>query len=266
MRRALALALLVAGCGVSQDLYNARVNELGKAEADLASARARLSARDQEMSQLRRDNDRLRRELADLEESKRSLAADLKTTTRQLDELAEAHKQARARNAAYLALLEKLKSMISEGKLAVQIRKGKMIVKLADHILFDVGKTDLKPDGQEALRQVAAALREIPDRDFLVTGHTDNAIPRRHGKFESNWELSTARAVEVVKFLQSNGVDPRHLGAAGYSEFDPVADNGGDPGRAQNRRIEIVVMPNLQELPQLEERPAVTSTPARAAP
>src|SRR5258708_30195463 len=103
-----------------------------------------------------------------------------------------------------MALLGRLKAMISDGKLAVEIRKGKMIVKLSDRILFDVGQTDLKPDGQEALRQVATALREIPDRDFLVAGHTDNAVPRRHGKYASNWELSTARAVEVVKFMQAN--------------------------------------------------------------
>jgi chemotaxis protein MotB len=246
-------SLLVAGCGVSQDLYNAKVNELGKAESELQATRGKIGVRETEIAKLRKDVEQVKKERDDLEEAKRRLAADHNTTSRRLDELEEARKQAEARNAAYIALLAKLKAMISDGKLAVEIRKGKMIVKLSDRILFDVGQTDLKPDGQEALRQVATALREIPDRDFLVAGHTDNAVPRRHGKYASNWELSTARAVEVVKFMQANGVDPRHLGAAGYSEFDPLGDNDSDGTRALNRRIEIVVMPNISELPQLDD-------------
>ncbi len=260
-RKSIVFAVfLVAGCGVSQDLYNARVNELGRAEAELQHERQKTAAREAELGRLRRDNDQLKRDKDELEEAKRRIAADHNTTARRLDELEQARKQEMARTAAYMALLERLKAMISDGKLAVEKRHGKMIVKLSDKILFDAGQTDLKADGKEALRQVATALREIPDRDFLVTGHTDNAVPYRHGKFASNWELSTARAVEVVKFLQANGVDPRHLGAAGYSEFDPVADNASDGGRALNRRIEIVVMPNLQELPSLDE-PAKSSAP-----
>jgi chemotaxis protein MotB len=252
-RPAILFALAaVAGCGISQELYNARVNELSRVEADLAATRTRLGARDQEVAKLRGEQDRLRRELSQIEQSKSRLASDLKTTSRQLDELSEAHRLAKLRSAAYLALLERLRSMINDGKLAVEVRKGKMIVKLPDRILFDPGSTDLKPEGLDTLRQVASALREFPDRDFLVAGHTDNAATRRHARFASNWELSTARAVEVVKYMQSNGVDPRHLAAAGYSEFDPVAQNLSEEGRASNRRIEIVVMPALAELPQLD--------------
>jgi chemotaxis protein MotB len=89
------------------------------------------------------------------------------------------------------------------------------------------------------------------DRHFLVAGHTDN-IPIKSKKFASNWELSTARAVEVVKLLVDSGMKPSQIGAAGYAEFDPAAPNATPDGQKQNRRIEIVVEPNLSELPSLE--------------
>jgi chemotaxis protein MotB len=89
------------------------------------------------------------------------------------------------------------------------------------------------------------------DRHFLVAGHTDN-LPIHSKKFQSNWELSTQRAVEVVRLLVDNGMKPSQVGAAGYAEYDPAADNGTPDGQKQNRRIEIVVEPNLSELPSLE--------------
>jgi chemotaxis protein MotB len=95
--------------------------------------------------------------------------------------------------------------------------------------------------------QVARVLATIPGRAFQVAGHTDN-VPIDSARFPSNWELSTARAVEVVKLLVSQGVGPKTLSAAGYGEFDPVASNDAPDGRAKNRRIEITLQPNLDEL------------------
>ena len=158
---------------------------------------------------------------------------------------------AEARSKVFRDLMKRLQSMISAGKLKVEIRKGRMIVKMSDKILFDPGKTKLKEDGKEALKQLAAVLKDIGDRDFLVAGHTDN-VPIKTRKFPSNWDLSGARSVEVVKFLQNEGVDPKHLGAAGFSEHDPVGDNSLEDGRRANRRIEIVLMPNIEELPKIE--------------
>jgi chemotaxis protein MotB len=125
-----------------------------------------------------------------------------------------------------------------------------MVVELAENILFDSGKSDLKKEGQEALTEVAAVLSSIPNRDFQIAGHTDD-IPIKSAKFPSNWELSTARAVEVTRYLSTKGVDPSRLSAAGYAETQPVASNADTEGRKQNRRIEIVLMPNLDELPDL---------------
>ena len=95
-------------------------------------------------------------------------------------------------------LVEKLRSMIDAGQLKVAIRNGRMIIVLPNDVLFDSGKVDLKPAGKEALTQVANVLAGIGDRRFLVAGHTDN-VPIKTSRFPSNWELSTARAVEVAK-------------------------------------------------------------------
>jgi chemotaxis protein MotB len=92
----------------------------------------------------------------------------------------------------------------------------------------------------------------LDDRELAVAGHTDN-VPIATERFASNWELSAARAIAVVKFLIENGLKAQNLSAAGYGEFDPIADNGSTDGRARNRRIEIVLQPNIAELVQIPE-------------
>ena len=141
--------------------------------------------------------------------------------------------------------------MIDAGQLKVTIRNGRMLIVLPTDVLFDSGRTDLKPAGKTAMTQVAQALATIRDRRFLVSGHTDN-VPIKTSRFPSNWELSTARAVEVAKLLVAGGMKPDVLGAAGYAEFDPVAQNDTPQNKALNRRIEIILEPNLSDLPNLD--------------
>lgn len=243
---------MATACGVSQELYNQRTLEydrcqstLGRSQNDLTNAR---KARDE----LTREQLEMREQLAKLSADRFKLLHDSKMTEQQLEQLKRSQEQAERRGDVYRQLLQRLRGMIDSKTLAVEIRKGKMLVKLGDQVLFDPGKAELRSSGQTALRQVAAALREIPDRDFLVAGHTDNT-PIRNSPFRSNWELSAARAVTVVRFLQSEGVDPRHLAAAGFSEFDALADNEQPAERARNRRIEIVLMPRIEELPPIPQ-------------
>jgi chemotaxis protein MotB len=126
-----------------------------------------------------------------------------------------------------------------------------MLIALPNDVLFDSGRTDLKPEAKASLAKVAEVLAGISDRHFLVAGHTDN-VPIHTSRFASNWELSTERAVEVTRLLISQGMRPEVLAAAGYGEFDPVAPNDSADHRALNRRIEIVLQPNLAELPALQ--------------
>jgi chemotaxis protein MotB len=126
------------------------------------------------------------------------------------------------------------------------------VLSLHNDVLFDEGKTDLKPAGKQALTEIGQALRTVAGRSFQVAGHTDN-LPIKSKEFPSNWELSTERAVVVVKFLAAQGVNSGVLSAAGYGEFDPVAPNTDAASRSKNRRIEISLVPNIEELISLPE-------------
>ena len=117
-----------------------------------------------------------------------------------------------------------------------------MTVKMKDKILFSSGSATLGKDGKEALAAVAEVLTGLDDKVIRVEGHTDD-VPLGRGAFASNWDLSVARALAVVRFLQQAGVDPTRLAAAGYGEFQPITANDTPEGRSQNRRIEIVLAP-----------------------
>jgi chemotaxis protein MotB len=179
------------------------------------------------------------------------LAKQIADTSARLDAARKQEAAAEARAATFRGLVAKLRSMIDAGQLQVEIRHGRMIIALPNDILFDSGRTDVKADGKAALAKVAQALAAVGDRDFVVAGHTDD-VPIRTELFPSNWELSTRRAVEVVHYLVAQGMSPQALSAAGYGEYDPVAPNDTAEHRALNRRIEIVLQPNLSDLPPIE--------------
>lgn len=139
-----------------------------------------------------------------------------------------------------------MRTALQSRDVAISELKGKLTVNILDRILFDSGESTLKPEGEQVLREIAGVLTQYPKRQIHVIGHTDN-VPIRAtawSRHPSNWELSTARATAAVRFLHEKaGVDPQRLGAVGHGEFRPVADNSTIEGRAKNRRIAIVVLP-----------------------
>jgi chemotaxis protein MotB len=178
---------------------------------------------------------------------KGALAAALADTRARLEELRKLESAAEARAASFRNLVERFRSLVDAGVLKVVLRDGRMLLELANDILFDSGKAELRDVGRKTLTEVAHVLKGMPDRRFQVSGHTDN-VQIATTRFPSNWELSTARAVAVVKLLVDAGMSPRTLSAAGYGEFAPAASNDSPDGRAKNRRIEIALVPNLAEL------------------
>jgi chemotaxis protein MotB len=247
---------------VSQAEYNIRTTELEKCQAEQSRAQVELGAAQARLEDKSHDLERRDEEIARMEGDARNLARNLSATEREMDALRRARASSEQRAELYRSLVARLREPAGSGAVAVEVRKGKMLVRLGEDLLFDVGQAQLKPGGQQVLKQVALALKEVPDRDFLVAGHTDNRPPKPYG---SNWDLSTARAVAVVRFLQAEGVDPRHLAAAGYSEFDGVDDNGGTPEqRARTRRIEIIVQPRADELPSIDVGEAAAAGPTAA--
>jgi chemotaxis protein MotB len=200
------------------------------------------------------ENDQLRKELTRLGKNadsllaeKGSLARALAEAKARLDELRKAQVAADARAALFKQLALKFQKMIDAGELKISLRNGRMVLELRNDVLFDSGHTVIKPQGKLALTKIAPVLRTISDRHFQVAGDTDN-MPIVTSQFPSNWELSTRRAVEVVRFLIGQGMRPELLSAAGYGEFDQVSSNNDPEGRARNRRIEITLQPNIDEL------------------
>jgi chemotaxis protein MotB len=139
----------------------------------------------------------------------------------------------------------KMRSALESKDVTISELQGKLTVNILDRVLFDSGEAILKPEGQAVLDQVAKVLSQYPNRQIEVVGHTDN-VPIRYNPnnpFKTNWELSAGRAIAAVKYLIEKGVDSRRLGAVAYGEFHPIADNSTAEGRAKNRRIALVVMP-----------------------
>jgi len=146
----------------------------------------------------------------------------------------------------YENLLEKMEKEIQEGQIAITELKGKLTVDVVDKILFDSGKAEIKPEGLEVLGRVVDILTTTTDKVIRVEGHTDN-LPIRGNltrQYPTNWELSAARALTIVRYLESQGLDPLKLSAVAFGEHRPIADNDTPEGRAKNRRIAIVLQPD----------------------
>lgn len=261
LRRTGALVLIgavIAGaCGYSEQQMQEKIARIEELEGQLRDARAESQRLEARITALSAQNEelanRLRalgQEVEGLESERGSLRSSLEETQRALEELRSRERQQQARLATFRQMLARFQSMIDSGRLRVRIVRNRMLIELSDNILFDSGDDALKPEGRDALTQIAQVLQTIQEREFQVVGHTDN-IPIRSRRFASNWELSAARAVNVARFLIEQGMSAERLSAAGYADTQPVASNSTPEGRAQNRCIEIVLMPNLDELPDL---------------
>ena len=237
-----AVVLLVACGAVGLYAYQQKnaVNVHEKARSDVAS---QLDACNKSL-----DGEKKTREAC--EKSATDVNATLTSNKAELDELRKAKEDADKRAAVFKSITEKLKSLIDSGKLQVVMRHGRMVVKLPAGVLFASGSAELSKEGLDSVSQVARILRQFPDRQFEVAGHTDNIaiMPTAASPYRTNLELSAARAVMVAQALEKGGMSPWRLSAAGYAETQPVASNKNEAGRQENRRIEIVLVPNLSEL------------------
>jgi chemotaxis protein MotB len=273
---ALSMALGAVGCGVNEDLYNSTVKDrdaqkkkLADTQADLDQERAThkkdVASRDARVLMLSDKLTSLGQDVSRLETETGNKTGELEQAQKRIDELNKAKAQAEARAAQFRKLVTQFKALTDAGKLQVEIRENRMVVRLGDKILFDPGKTDLKPEGKDALTQVTAVLKSLPNRNFQVAGHTDN-VPIKSKRFRSNWDLSTARAVEVTNFMIGAGMEPKRLSAAGYADQSPVAPNDTTDNMAKNRRIEITLVPNLDDLPPIDDALKGDAPAAPAAP
>ncbi len=239
---------------------------------ELENTANRLSALQASLDQLRQARDS---EIAELEARVREvkdagstraklLTAELEDARRLRDqqvaaletELERAREEARKRaeeldriNRTYGELVDNLKNEIQQGEVTISRLRGRLTVNLIDRILFESGSAELNAAGLAVLAKVSDVLKQVDDRVVSVEGHTDNVpiAASSRTRFPTNWELSTARASTVVRFLTDNGVAPEKLSATGYAYHRPVAANDTPENRRLNRRIEIVLLPLLDD-------------------
>jgi chemotaxis protein MotB len=145
----------------------------------------------------------------------------------------------------YEDLLSEMKSEIAQGQIAITELKGKLTVDVVDKILFDSGQTEIRPEGLGVLKRVVEILMTVTDKVIRVEGHTDSipiggALAKR---YPTNWELSAARALNVTRYLEKEGIDPTLLSAVAFGEHQPIAENDTPEGRSRNRRIAIILLP-----------------------
>lgn len=249
------LARARAGQDTLRDEMARERSERERQEAELRAEAERLRRR---ISELEQEVDRLERlhgqaearfgeaqmEVDRLEVLLNERGTEYRRLQQRLQSLAAIEREVRERNAIYEEVIGRFRSLIDGGRLSVAIDRGRMVIELPQDILFQSGSATIGADGGQTLSEVAAVLADLEERTFQVEGHTDN-VPIATARFPSNWELSSARALSVVRLLVDNGVPPQNLSGAGYGEFQPRAANDTPESRRLNRRIEIVMLPNL---------------------
>jgi len=233
----LAVGLTVSGC-VSSGKFK-------KMEAD----------KNQEIAALQKDKATLEQQKGDLEKQKTDLeqqkgtleqqhAASQQQVSSLQQEKAALMASSQQQQKQYEALVQGLSKEVEKGQLQVKQYKNMLAVDLAEQIFFDSGRATLKKEGKEVLKKVGDALKGYENKIIRVVGHTDNVPVAKslQATFPSNWELSVARATNVVRYLQEVGVPPERMVPSGRAQYDPVAPNDTPEGRQKNRRIEIMLI------------------------
>ena len=263
-------AALLSGCLVAESRYLKKVEEsdiltaelgalnkkyeqltadntaLKQAHQKLQADAAGLAKDKQELEQvLKAKSDTLSQNVSDLRQKVAALEAENNALKADIIDLQKVREEkVKEVSGTYEQLLQNMKNEIAQGQVTISELKGKLTVNMEAAILFDSGRADVKPDGLDILQKMVETLNGVKDKAIRIEGHTDNI--QISGTltqiFPTNWELSAARAINVARYLQKQGLDPATLSAAAFGEFKPVADNETKEGRAKNRRIEITLV------------------------
>lgn len=195
-----------------------------------------------------------------LEDQKGSLIGTVENSKMTIADQAKRLKDLQDLIQAQRNAMNKLKKNLSDAlvnfksdELHIAIKDGKVYVSLEEKLLFKSGSDVVDPKGKEAIGKLAMVLNTTEDIDVNIEGHTDT-VPIKTAHFQDNWDLSVSRAASIVRILLSNGVDPHRIVASGRGEFHPVATNSTTEGKANNRRTEIIISPNLSEMYKLLEQ------------
>jgi chemotaxis protein MotB len=222
--------LFFLGCAktVPLEQYDAKAKEVEALTAQSSSLQAQVKKLSGDVDSLKKEKD------------------TLQANVKELSQKAQKAEQLEKATQTYQDLAKKLEKEIQEGKVQITEMKNRLTMTMVDKIIFPSGSADISREGKDVLDKVVSILKDVKDKRIQIEGHTDNVkiVSALKKRFPTNWELSTARATEVVRYLQEKGgIDPAVLSATGYSEYQPVAPNDTDEGKQKNRRIEIVLLP-----------------------
>ena len=262
-------AFVMAGCGHSEDEWQQAQREISQLKADLDAANKRHADDEKKFADAQQSID-------DLQTKLKGLGVDLSKSEQERSKLKQAMAEYEARlkqlddmKARFRDLKARLDKLTSVG-LKVVVRNNRMVIQLPGDVLFDSGKDSLKAEGKKVIKQVADVINSdstLSTRSFQIAGHTDKDA--YGGQYFDNWGLSAMRARQVVTFLTApdkgldakgiptgGGLDPAHVAAIGYAQFDPIAGTVEEQTKdeeAKNRRVELVLQPNVEEMLNLKD-------------
>jgi len=242
-------------------------------KADLEATQARMADAQEQVSRVQADKAALEKRIAALESEKAALEAAKNDLSK---DVAAKDEELQKLKGTFDQLQDKMQAEITKGEIRLSQEVGKLRVDLVDKVLFKSGEAEITPHGEEVLARVGAILAGVADKQIQVSGHTDDEPISKTlvDKFPTNWELSAARALNVVRFLEEKANVPgKRLVASANGPYQPIATNGTPVGRARNRRIEILLTPVLPvgkvdaaKVPPARPTPAPTPAPKPAEP
>lgn len=246
---------------VQNDLRACR-DEKAELERLRASMEDRIKALNEQAGMLKENNSQALKQLQDLSVISSAQAESIRKSMENIgakDSYIQTLQQQMARkDSLNMALVMNLKGAIGnldDKDINIKVDKGVVFIDISDKLLFKTGSYDVTDRAREVLGKVATVLKNQPDIEFMVEGHTDD-VPFSRPPLVDNWDLSTKRATTVVRMLQKQyGMDPAKMAAAGRAEYHPVAENTNEAGRSANRRTRIVILPQLDQFFKLLETP-----------
>jgi chemotaxis protein MotB len=217
---------LAGVCGERDQLIKSKTGLVASLKSTANEKNQMITNLSQKINDLEKENAKFREDIANIRKAKEE---EVKKVSSTLEEMTE-----------------RMKEQIAKGDLTIRELRGKLTVDMKASVLFDSGKADVKPDGIAVLNKMIDTFKSLTGKVIRIEGHTDNN--RITGlltlKYPTNWELSAARAINVTRYLQAQGVDPHMLSAVAFGEYQPKpeANNATEDGRASNRRIEIILV------------------------
>jgi len=236
----------------TQDLLNSATVKLNSCLSDKAAAAARATALEEQVADLRKSNDNLTvlsaKGASNIEKTLESIKEKDMKISRLQDALTK-------KDSITLAVVTSLKREvgINDPDIEINVEKGVVFISIADKLLFQSGSYNVTSRAKEVLAKVAKVVNSKPDFECMVEGHTDN-VPYASGVLLDNWDLSVKRSTSIIRVLQTLGVNPAQLIAAGRADYVPLVDNTTAENRAKNRRTRIVVLPKIDQFYDMVEK------------